>query len=104
MEGNLIEKKQEYKYTDTDVDRIVRQKLERWKKKNKAEITDFEQHKKTLSSYKRAVSIFLTHGLPFDADVMDCVVHQSLAITEKNAQAIVNYIASIGNQKSSLLK
>ncbi|MBO0474443.1 hypothetical protein IGL98_001338 [Enterococcus sp. DIV0840] len=90
-----IEKNQEYKYTDAGIDRIIKQKHNRWQQKRKAEIACFEQQKKTLSSYREVITIFLNNDLPFDIDIIDCVVDESIEMTKKNAQAIVAFVSSI---------
>ncbi|WP_086312612.1 hypothetical protein [Candidatus Enterococcus palustris] len=94
-----IGRNQEYKYTDADVDRIVKQKHQRWQKKRKAKDTYKNQKKKPTSSYNEATAIFLEHNLPFDLDVIECVVNESTEVTKKNAQAIVKFVSSITKEK-----
>ncbi|MGX7244762.1 hypothetical protein ACWOC1_07910 [Enterococcus quebecensis] len=62
----------------------------------------FEEEKNSTSSYKEAAKIFLSHHLPFDMDVIECVTNENIDVTRKNAQAIVNFVFSVKKGKTDI--
>lgn len=81
------------------MDKIIKQKHNRWRKKRKTEINCLEQKKKSLSSYKEAAIIFLAKDLPFDIEAIECFVDKNVDITQKNAYAIVKVVSLIQKEE-----
>lgn len=86
-----VSEKDRQKYSNKEVDMIIRKKHKRWQKQIAAKIDYHNKQEQLFLSYKKAVQLFSNGNLQIDDALLELIVCEDIQKTEKYVTAIIQF-------------
>lgn len=93
-ELELLEKIQG-KYSDQEVDQIIRKKYKKWQKRATEKMSHYDKQERIFLAYKEAVQQFSDVKLPVEPALLEVIVSEDIEKTNKYVQAIIQFAFKI---------